>query len=418
MRAPVDRVVPLHVVVAGTTYREGLDVTTAEVAAALREFRPVTPPGRRRHRSSRPTSGRRRGRDGDRLGAPVRRHVGHGRVGAMLAAGESPVPVQVVDSRSSAWRWASPSCRCGRGRGQGADANSRCAAGTLALLRQRRCCFYVDTLEHLRRGGRIGAASALLGSALAIKPLLTLQRRAHRAGGEGAHGVPRAGPDGGARGARGRRGSAARWMSPCTTWTPSSTGRWHGWPSGCARSCRSTPDARLVELGAVVGAHVGPGTIALVVSPRPERRAVADVLTVGVRGHALSSPSSVWLVPAVVAGFLIGVGQPGDDHRPAAPQADLTRGVGQPGRHERRPVLGRGGASWSGCSTCSRGSCPRCGPVVAGPARGVRRGAGLRAGTHPVAVPRAAAARASRPRWARSSRCSRRSRWRWWCCSG
>ena len=28
--------------------------------------------------------------------------------------------------------------------------------------------FYVDTLEHLRRGGRIGAASALLGSALAI----------------------------------------------------------------------------------------------------------------------------------------------------------------------------------------------------------------------------------------------------------
>jgi len=34
--------------------------------------------------------------------------------------------------------------------------------------------FYVDTLEHLRRGGRIGAASALLGSALAVKPLLHL----------------------------------------------------------------------------------------------------------------------------------------------------------------------------------------------------------------------------------------------------
>ena len=36
--------------------------------------------------------------------------------------------------------------------------------------------FYVDTLEHLRRGGRIGAASALLGSALAIKPMLSLQQ--------------------------------------------------------------------------------------------------------------------------------------------------------------------------------------------------------------------------------------------------
>ena len=32
--------------------------------------------------------------------------------------------------------------------------------------------FYVDTLEHLRRGGRIGAAQALLGTALAVKPIL------------------------------------------------------------------------------------------------------------------------------------------------------------------------------------------------------------------------------------------------------
>src|SRR5690606_33748752 len=32
--------------------------------------------------------------------------------------------------------------------------------------------FYVDTLEYLRRGGRISAASALLGTALAVKPIL------------------------------------------------------------------------------------------------------------------------------------------------------------------------------------------------------------------------------------------------------
>ncbi len=30
----------------------------------------------------------------------------------------------------------------------------------------------MDTLEYLRRGGRIGAAQALLGSALSVKPLL------------------------------------------------------------------------------------------------------------------------------------------------------------------------------------------------------------------------------------------------------
>ncbi|WP_434581677.1 DegV family protein [Carbonactinospora thermoautotrophica] len=39
----------------------------------------------------------------------------------------------------------------------------------------RRVLLYVDTLEHLRRGGRIGRAQALLGAALAIKPLLSLE---------------------------------------------------------------------------------------------------------------------------------------------------------------------------------------------------------------------------------------------------
>ena len=34
--------------------------------------------------------------------------------------------------------------------------------------------FCVESLEYLRRGGRIGAAQALLGSALAVKPLLSV----------------------------------------------------------------------------------------------------------------------------------------------------------------------------------------------------------------------------------------------------
>jgi DegV family protein with EDD domain len=36
--------------------------------------------------------------------------------------------------------------------------------------------FAVDTLEFLRRGGRIGAASAWIGSTLKVKPILTLER--------------------------------------------------------------------------------------------------------------------------------------------------------------------------------------------------------------------------------------------------
>jgi hypothetical protein len=41
------------------------------------------------------------------------------------------------------------------------------------------------------------------------------------------------------------------------------------WPTGCGRGCRLTATVVLVELGAVVGAHVGPGTIAVAISPRP-----------------------------------------------------------------------------------------------------------------------------------------------------
>ena len=35
--------------------------------------------------------------------------------------------------------------------------------------------FAVDTLEFLRRGGRIGAASAWIGSTLKVKPILTVE---------------------------------------------------------------------------------------------------------------------------------------------------------------------------------------------------------------------------------------------------
>jgi DegV family protein with EDD domain len=44
------------------------------------------------------------------------------------------------------------------------------------LRRSLKLWFAVDTLEFLRRGGRIGAAQAWLGSALKIKPILTIER--------------------------------------------------------------------------------------------------------------------------------------------------------------------------------------------------------------------------------------------------
>jgi DegV family protein with EDD domain len=57
--------------------------------------------------------------------------------------------------------------------GAGAREVAERAHETRRLLKM---WFAVDTLEYLRRGGRIGAASAWLGSALKIKPILTLDK--------------------------------------------------------------------------------------------------------------------------------------------------------------------------------------------------------------------------------------------------
>ena len=65
-----------------------------------------------------------------------------------------------------------------------AGAKAAQAGGDLAAVVDRvesarsglKMWFAVDTLEYLRRGGRIGAASAWLGSALKIKPILTLDK--------------------------------------------------------------------------------------------------------------------------------------------------------------------------------------------------------------------------------------------------
>src|SRR6478736_5053786 len=93
---------------------------------------------------------------------------------AQLAARNAPVPVVVVDTRAvgpclgfAALAAADAIAGGASAAGAGERARARAAATT--------SYFYVDTLEYLRRGGRIGAAAAVLGSALAVKPLLTIE---------------------------------------------------------------------------------------------------------------------------------------------------------------------------------------------------------------------------------------------------
>ncbi|GLW21471.1 DegV family protein [Microbispora triticiradicis] len=92
---------------------------------------------------------------------------------ARLAAREAPVPVQVVDSRSIAMGLGFAVLAAARAAGAGAPA-AEVAAVASGRAAASETVFYVDTLEYLRRGGRIGRVANLLGSALSIKPLLRL----------------------------------------------------------------------------------------------------------------------------------------------------------------------------------------------------------------------------------------------------
>jgi DegV family protein with EDD domain len=92
---------------------------------------------------------------------------------AQVAAASIDIPIIVVDSMTLAMA-------VGFAVLSGAElARSGAAPQQVAASVRRRAAaattyFYVDNLEYLRRGGRIGTAAAMVGSALAVKPLLTV----------------------------------------------------------------------------------------------------------------------------------------------------------------------------------------------------------------------------------------------------
>jgi fatty acid kinase fatty acid binding subunit len=169
-------VVPLYVVLAGHSGREGRDIAPDDVARAM---------GARGQSvsTSRPTPGDflaayRKALDegAERL---VSIHLSSELSGtvdaARLAASQvGEHIVTVVDTRSAAMGagFAVLAAARSAAAGVGAAAVARTARETADATRT---FFVVDTLEHLRRGGRIGSAAAVLGSALAVKPVLHVQ---------------------------------------------------------------------------------------------------------------------------------------------------------------------------------------------------------------------------------------------------
>jgi DegV family protein with EDD domain len=80
--------------------------------------------------------------------------------------------IRIIDTRTIAGPLATMVVEADRLAKAGASADA-VEALVKGLIPRARIYFLVDTLEYLRRGGRIGGASALVGSILQIKPILT-----------------------------------------------------------------------------------------------------------------------------------------------------------------------------------------------------------------------------------------------------
>lgn len=95
---------------------------------------------------------------------------------AQVAAKEldGELPVHVIDSLSVSMGLGSQCLAASRLAAEGADADTIAAAAEARATRTR-IFGALDTLEHLRRGGRIGGAQAMLGSVLSIKPVIEVR---------------------------------------------------------------------------------------------------------------------------------------------------------------------------------------------------------------------------------------------------
>ena len=257
-------VVPVQVVIAGQAYDETNDEQAEIVTQALADWKPVT--------TSRPSPERflqafRSAKDSGAthvVVATLSAAVSATFESAMLAARESPISVFVIDSRTIAM-----------GLGFGVIAGAELASAgaspdaVAAVIEQRvsaaQVTFYVDTMEYLRRGGRVSAARAAVGQALQVKPLLHIDdgrvvmlekvRTAGKALARLADIAVEAAGDQDVD-------IAVQHLS-----APERA------EELAARIGERLPAAEIVvcAVGGVVGAHVGPGMVATVVSPRVPR---------------------------------------------------------------------------------------------------------------------------------------------------
>ncbi|GGP46760.1 DegV family protein [Saccharothrix coeruleofusca] len=94
---------------------------------------------------------------------------------ARAGAAQVRIPVHVVDTGTCGMSLGYAVVAAATVGQIGGDAEQVAAAARHSAARSTEL-IYVDTLEYLRRGGRISASAAFLGSALSMKPLLTVSK--------------------------------------------------------------------------------------------------------------------------------------------------------------------------------------------------------------------------------------------------
>lgn len=165
---------PLTVVVDGQSFAEGVEITPGQVADALRRRETVS--------TSRISPGALLGSYQvlAESGASeiVSIHLSGDLSGtydaAVLASRDAPVPVHVVDTRTIGLAMGFAVLRATAMAAAG-EPGADIARATQEAGTRSRTWLVVDSLEQLRRGGRIGAAQALVGSALMVKPILVVE---------------------------------------------------------------------------------------------------------------------------------------------------------------------------------------------------------------------------------------------------
>lgn len=265
---PID-VVPLHVIMGDHQGEDGIEITPADVVERLRD-KSVTVT------TSRPTPAqfvdRYRELLHDGYDHVVSVHISSELSGTWDAARLAAVQcnsdageeiVRVVDSRVTAMALGFPVLVAARKAAAGAS-NDEVYDAAVRSLEDTSNFFYVDTLEYLRRGGRIGTAAAWLGTALAVKPILHL---------EDGRIVP-------LEKVRTANKAIARMKSLAVTAANAIDGdvliavhhlaaeeRAEKLRAELEQEIPGASEIVVSEVGAVLGAHVGPGMLAVIVVP-------------------------------------------------------------------------------------------------------------------------------------------------------